>query len=706
MPRDLNRLLSPKSIAVIGGLEAERVVEQCLKFGFEGAIWPVNPKREAMHGIDCFASVAQLPAVPDAAYVAVNRERSIEVVAALSQMGCGGAVCYAAGFAEAESEVQGAINLQHRLLDASGDMPIVGPNCYGVINALTGAALWPDQHGTVRTQSGVAILTQSSNLAISITMQQRGLPIAFVGTMGNQAQTGMSELALGLLQEERITAIGLHIEGIDDVIAFEKVARLARKLEKPIIVLKAGRSEQARAATLTHTASLAGGDAAHDALFRHLAVARVESLDAFLETLKLACCGGALSSGSLISLSCSGGEAALIADAAEGMRARFLPFDHNTNADLKAQLGPIVTIANPLDYNTFIWGDWPAVETVYATAMQADCSLAMLVLDFPRGDTCDTEDWGHALAAWVAATRATGRRTAVVATMAENMPEQVARSLIAQGIAPLCGLQMALAAINACVEIGENWQKPENEPLLSNAIVQTDSQILDEFEAKQALRKFGLVTPKGSVVRLVEPDDSFEVMDVVPGGFDPHQPTLEWLDGDTGLQPPFALKALGIAHKTDVGAVRLNLQSQADVLQTMRDMAHLSGRFLLEEMSAKPDAELIVGVSRDPVVGLVMTVGAGGVLAELLADMVTLLLPTGGAQIREALSRLKINTMLEGWRGAHATDIDALIANIVCIADYATANADTLEELDVNPLFATQFGSVAVDALIVKRKPI
>ena len=159
MTRSLQRMLAPKRLAVIGGREAERVVEQCIKFGFQGAIWPVHPTRDVMYGHDCFRRVDDLPEAPDAAYIAVNRERSVGIVAELSSRGCGGAVCYAAGFAEADAEDDDAASLQSRLLDAAGDMPIIGPNCYGFLNAMDGAALWPDQHGGERVAKGAAVVS-------------------------------------------------------------------------------------------------------------------------------------------------------------------------------------------------------------------------------------------------------------------------------------------------------------------------------------------------------------------------------------------------------------------------------------------------------------------------------------------------------------------------------------------------------------------
>ena len=680
---DLDRLLNPKSLAVIGGKECERVIEQCDKLGFQGEIWPVHPKRDQIRGRPCLRSVEDLPAAPDAAYVAVNRERTIGVVEQLSAIGAGGAVCYAAGFAEADAENAGSGELQRQLIRAAGDMPIIGPNCYGFINAVEKVALWPDQHGALACDEGVAILTQSSNIAINLTMQKRGLPVAYVMTVGNQAQQGLSALGRAMLEDDRVTALGLHIEGLDDVKAFEGLANRSRALGKPIVAIKVGKSEQAQAATMTHTASLSGSDTAHNALFQRLGIARVNSLEEFLETLKLLHVVGPLNGSELLSMSCSGGEASLMADAAEGRAVHYRPYETSEAAAVKEVLGDIVTVANPLDYNTFIWGDWPAMIRMFEAAMAPDFDLSMLVIDFPRDDRCDPFDWDKSTDCFVAAVKQLSANAAVVASMPECMPERVAEHLIKQRIAPLCGLDAAVAAAEAAASIGRVWRDPQPEALLApSAGGPAEIQMLDENASKAELRSAGLVVPKSVVVQ--ENDNVAKAV--------------------SQLEFPLAAKVLGVAHKSDVGGVKLQLKSADEVSLAIKELSPLSDRFLVEEMAVPPLAELIIGVSRDPVVGLMLTIGAGGVLTELLDDTATLLLPATADEISAALKSLKIGRLLDGYRDSDAADIDALIANIVCIANYATRNEETLEELDVNPLFATQFGSVAVDALIVKRK--
>ena len=197
---NLARLLKPRSICVVGGREAARVVEQCRRMEFTGVIYPVHPEREEIEGLPCLKSVDDLPEVPDATFIGVHRDLTIAVVRSLAGSGAGGAVCYASGFSESGEDGR---SLQATLLEAAGDMPIIGPNCYGLINYLDGVPLWPDQHGGRRVERGVAILSQSSNIAITLTMNRRALPIAAVITLGNRVQLDAPAVMDTLLEDGR-----------------------------------------------------------------------------------------------------------------------------------------------------------------------------------------------------------------------------------------------------------------------------------------------------------------------------------------------------------------------------------------------------------------------------------------------------------------------------------------------------------------------
>ena len=455
MMSGIERLLRPTSIAVIGGgAWCSNVIEQCGKIGFAGEIWPVHPSREVVGGLKAFKTLADLPEPPDASFIGINRNSTIEVVRALSAQGAGGAVCFASGFLEAQAETEDGAAKQRELLTAAGDMTILGPNCYGFLNYLDGAALWPDQHGGVSVDRGVAIVTQSSNIAINLTMQDRGLPIAYMVTAGNQAQTGISAISQALLDDDRVTALGLHLEGLDDLRAFEALAAKARALGKPIVALKVGKSEQARSAAVSHTASLSGSDAGADALLRRLGIGKVSSLPALLETLKLLHVVGPLPSNRIASMSCSGGEASLMADTAHGSALCFPPLDPDQKAALRNALGPKVALANPLDYHTYIWGNVDALTKAFSAMMIGDLAMGCVVLDFPRSDRCDASDWEDVIDAVAQTQKASGKPVAILASLKETIPEAVASRLVELGIVPFAGMDEAIAAMEVAAWLG------------------------------------------------------------------------------------------------------------------------------------------------------------------------------------------------------------------------------------------------------------
>jgi acyl-CoA synthetase (NDP forming) len=672
--RDLSRLLRPKSIALFGGTWAANVAAQLRKSGYAGQIWPVNPKRADIHGFPCLASIDDLPTAPDAAFVGVNREASIDIVAELSQMGAGGATCFASGFSESEGE--GGVRLQEQLVEAAGAMPLLGPNCYGLLNYLDNVTLWPDQHGGVRVDRGVAIIAQSSNIAINMTMQARSLPIAYMVAAGNQAQTGVADLGDALLSDDRVTAIGLYLEGFGDIRKLEHFAANARATGRPVVVLKVGRSKKAQAAAVTHTASLSGGAAASTALLRRLGFIEVRSIAGFLETLKLLDAVGPLRGAAICSISCSGGEAGLMADLAEGTRMRFRDFSPAAATALKNELGPIVTIANPLDYHTFIWGDTKRMTRVFATVMSDRFDLCVFVLDLPRADRCDPASYQCAIDAICAARAETGAMVAVLASLPENLSEAAAQDFRAAGIAVLHGMEEGLAAIDAAT--GTARPARDARPLLLAERPIGQAITLTEAGAKRALAKFGLKTP--SFVTGVSPE--------------------RIADASRALAFPVALKALGVAHKSEAGAVVLDIASPEALDCAARRMPATGKGFLAEEMITGGLAEILVGIVRDETGLLVLSIGAGGILAELLRDTASLLLPADREEIEHALTSLRIDRLLSGWRGKPAASRGAVVDAILSICAYAEANAENLLELDVNPLIARAGDAVAVDALI------
>ena len=685
MPTDLSRLLNPRSICAVGGREAERVVEQCRRMGFAGPVYPVHPTRRAMAGLPCFPAVEELPEAPDAAFVAVRRDRTVEVVRALAARGAGGAVCYASGFAESGNA--GAA-LQAALVEAAGEMPILGPNCYGFVNYLDGAPLWPDQHGGLRRDRGVAIVSQSSNLAITLTMNLRAVPIAAVVTLGNRARVGTADALQTLLEDGRITAVGLVVETLEDAPALAAAASKARARRIPLVACKLGRSEEGARLTVSHTASLAGSERSAAAFFRRTGIGRAHSLPALLDALKLLHAGGPLAGRDIASLSCSGGEAALMADSIGGRRLRARPLSGAERERVGATLNDLVTVSNPLDYHTFIWGDTDRLTATFTAMLGCGFDLALLVIDPPRTDRCDDAECHVTIDAFEAALRRTGARGCVLATLPESFPEALAEDLLERGIAPLAGVEEGLEAVEAAADIGEAWTAgrvaAEIEMGGARPVAGGGGRgtVLSEREAKDLLARAGIPVPHGELAR--NPDEAAAAA--------------------ARVGAPVAIKAVGrgLVHKSEKGAVRLGLETPAEIEAAARALLPLGDRLLVERMVGDGVAEVIVGARRDPQVGLVLVVGSGGLLAELAGDRVVLLAPASREEIEAALAGLKVAALVDGFRGRPAGDRAALVDAVLAVQRFALDRADRLIELDVNPLIVRPAGRgvAAVDAVL------
>ncbi len=750
----LGRLLRPGSIAFVGGEAAGRAADQCLALGFEGDMWMVNPRRAPRPDLPTAASVADLPAAVDAAFVGVNRSAAVEVVRDLAAGGAGGAVCHASGFAETGER---GVALQRDLVAAAAGMPVVGPNCYGIVSAVAGAALWPDQQGLSRCERGAALVTQSGNIALNLTMQQRSLDVAYVAALGNQADVGVEEALEALAADEAVTAVGICIEALGDSARFAEAVGRAQARGVPVAALKSGVTPGGGAIAASHTSSLVGDDDAYGALFRRLGVRRVESIPELLDTLAVVTAVGALGGNRLVSLSCSGGEAALVADRARGRDLVFPPFGADHRDRVAATLNEMVAVTNPLDYHTFIWGDRPRLEACFTAVLDGGFDAAVLVLDFPRAGL-DRSRWWPTLSAFGAAAAATGVPGVVAASMAENLPAEARTAAAEAGLAAVGDIDAALSGLEAAAELGracrqgvgparllppapvatgdEPGRQPKPAlattaetaeasqppapaaaamvsvtaeasqpptPAASTRLADSKPRRLDEPEAKALLASVGIAVPAGEVV---EAADAAEAAARI--GF------------------PAVVKTVGLDHKSDVGGVAVNLTSPEAVAEAARRLSGLGpggkvlvesqveerlgghqdhqhrhgGKVLVESHVEGVLAELLVSVRSSHPIGWLLTMGAGGELVEVLNDTACLLLPESPEAVRSALEQLRVWPLLAGFRGRPAAAVDAVIAVTDRLTDLVRDRPELIE-IEVNPLVVTADRAVAVDALAV-----
>ena len=672
--KKLSRLLRPKSVAVVGGAWALAAAQSSLRMKYKGDVWLVNTSRKSAAGLKCHRAISELPRAPDAVFVGVNRKESVRVVGELSEAGCGGAVCFASGFGEADGG-----KLQNELVRAAGDMPVLGPNCYGFINYLDGALLWPDAHGGKREQRGAAIISQSSNIAINLTMHRRGLPLSYVVCAGNQAQTTIADIGYALLEDKRVTAIGMYLEGVGDARAFASFANVARQKNVGVVALKTGRSKQSRLAAAAHTASLSGEAETSSAFLQKCGIAEVQSLPQLMEALKLLHTDAAPKKRALVAFCCSGGEAGLMADAAAKFKIKTPQPSAKAKRGIKKHLGALVRPANPLDYHTFIWGDGAAKEKTFSLAMADGYPINILVLDYPRESSGAGGGWTIAADALCRAAKKVSTPCAVLATLPENINENEARRLMNKGVAPLAGIDDALGAIAALAEVNENNNGAHNWLPLP-ALAAGKGEQTDEANAKLILKNAGLKTPSG--LRAQTPKQTAAA--------------ARKLLRKCGA---VVVKGLGFAHKTENNALRLNVRSANEAEAAAKKMRAPRG-FLVEEMIDGALGEVLLCARRDDVYGATLTLATGGVYVETINDAVTVVLPAAKKEIRAALASLRLPL-----RGKSKPDMNAATNAAFALAKLIIDNDDILE-MEVNPLLLMPGtkGAAAADALATLRK--
>ncbi len=680
----LQRLLRPRSAVFVGGATLEAAIAECQALGFSGQLYTVNPKRPSLAGIPCHRSVAALPKVPDLAFVAVPKEAILATISALAQRGVGAAICNTAGFSEMAGE---GLERQAALIAAASEMPLLGPNCPGMANFADGAVFMMDHFGRHSPGPGIAVISNGGAYLSDLGCQTRGLAVAYLIGLGNQAVVSMAEVFDLLVEDPRVTAINLYFETLGDVAALSRAALKAQARDLPVVAIKGGRSQSGGRAAQSHTASLAGEAAIASALFERLGFVEVETQSEAIETLKMLTATRRPRGRRLGLATSSGSYAVLGADRAEAL-GLVLPPPARSTERLATLLPPFVHPANPLDIATDHDASEEDQRAIYDAFLADDYDMAVQVMCYPPAEGWDQGGWDRATRAFAKAAAARGLPAAFINTLGEALPEQARDRMLSLGMAPLMGLEegaRALANASLYTELRSSLEERETDDIvLPEPLPVPEGTLLSEVEAKARLTAVGLSVPNHRI----------------------------WQDGPApldGLRPPFVLKARApnLLHKSELGAVTLSLPDKASVDAAAAEMrCRLEGRialegFLVEEMVTAARAELLIGIRRLPAVGLALTLASGGVAAELLRDRRTILLPSSRADIEAALRRLQLFPLLDGWRAAPRCDLQAVLDTVESLAALVSTDPEIIE-LEVNPLLVAAEGQgvALVDAVM------
>ena len=672
---DLNKLFRPKKLAIIGGYWADFVYDENIKIGFKGKIWHINPKRRTTKKKKYYKSLADLPSIPDCVYIAVSNDLTIKLMKDVSDIGAGGAVCLASRFSELNTS-EGKEKTK-KLLANSGKTPFLGPNCYGFINYFDRVSVWSDQVAGSQTNKGVAIICQSGTIGNTISFNHRSLPIGYIISLGNQAKIGIEDTIEYALKDKRVTAIGIYAEGFTSINKLIRVLKISKEKKIPIAIVKVGRSKVASETILTHTGSLSGKENIYDALFKRMGVARCETLSELTELLKYFHTHGVISNDQISIMGPSGGDMAMLGDAAETLNLKFGKIKPQIKNDLKKVNHPGVIVSNPFDMQTYNWNDPDNIEKTFKIFFKNNFSSISLMLDFPNMEKCDTDEWDAIVNKFIKVAKKY-KNGSLISSLSDTMPKHIRDKCINNGISPLQGMKEALFTIKKAIEIGSIWK---NESAVKNYKVKRQNKNIktySEFESKKILKKIGIRIPKGIISDKIKlKKDSAKI------GF----PLVAKIHSNT------------IFHKSEHNGVKTNIKNFNELISKTKTFKN---QILLEKMVKDSLIEILIGIKIDDEFGPVIVIGAGGIYTELIRETKTILLPLTKKDIQNELKNMKIGKILFGYRNQDRADIDSLIKTILSLSKFAEKNINKLHEIEINPLIVCKKnkGVFAVDALI------
>ena len=708
-------LLRPRSVAVIGASErlgnGRNAVQNLLEIGFRGEIFPVNPQYERVLGLACYPSLAALPHVPDAIYVAVGANRAVAAIEEAGARGVRAAVVHAGGFAEIGG---GGTALQAELTGAAlaNNIAVCGPNCLGLINVHDRVMLYGASMPKDLIPGSIGAVFQSGSTLLALMNAGRDLHFSYLVSSGNEAVLDCADYFDVLVNDPRTKVIIGFIDGFRQPQRFVNVAQRALAIGKPIILLKPGRSEAGRKAALAHTGALAGSDQVLEAVFRRYGVIRAHDLDELTEFAALF--SGErrpLSRGGIIVTCVSGGEMAVVLDAAADEGVKFPELAPVTASALRQTLPSHIAVANPLDITaTGLYEPDLYRDALVKLAADPSCGVLAISQDFPGAmGTVQAERYCTAARAFVSAANAVDKPVVVFSNLSGETDREV-RSILAEGRVPfLLGTRESVKAINRFMRFGAAESAAIGKAQLAKSAIAIDADSLtkarktlreaggplSEQESKAIVASFGLRVPREMVVTSAgEASAAAERL---------------------GYPVVLKIASSDIPHKTEAGGVRAGLTTSEAVAAAWTEImasarafapdARIAGVSVQEQIIG--GTELILGGVRDAQFGPVILLGFGGILVEVLRDTVLDLSPVGHSQASEMVNSLRGAALLKGARGRPPADVSALTEALVRVSHMAAALGEDLQELDINPLILLPQGQgvVAADVLVIPRGP-
>ena len=686
----LDPLLAPESIAFVGASlrpksSGNDMIRGPVFEGFQGALYPVNPKYEQIEGLQCYASLDELPETVDHVVLAVSNQRLEASLQQAIEHGARAVTIFASCYLENDSTP----NLKQRLttLAHEANIPLCGGNGMGFANPVARlqiAAFPTAQH---RMQPGhIAWIAQSGSVFGALTYNDPRLKFNLCVSSGNEMVTTCVDYMDWALAQSSTRVIGMFLESVRDPVGFQNALQTAAQKHIPVVIIKTGRTDASVAMALTHTGAVAGRDSAYNALFDKYGIIRVSNLDEMAAVLLAFSQPRRAAAGGLVSIHDSGGECEMLLDCAADIDVPIAGISDATRNTLRKNLDPGLEPVNPLD----AWGTGRNALTIFENCLNAlmqdeDAAVGLVVSDLRDGH------WHHEN--MVAVARAAHEKTdkpVFIATNYSNLLDnEISLPLTKHGIPVIDGTHEALTAVKALMMHRDFLQRPDESPVSGQSEFDSskwrkklsENTQLDEQQSLALLMDYGISV----VAHRVVSDSNAAVSAVKETGF------------------PIVMKTAvtGIGHKTDVGGVKLNIQNERELINAYAELNKCFGSDVMLMPMLSGGVEIGLGVVNDAQFGPVAVVSAGGILIELLDDRAFALAPCGIHTVNRMLDKLKMSHLLDGVRGDAPLDRRALVNTIVMLSAMTHELRDCLAEIDINPVIVMPEGCFAVDALVV-----
>jgi acyl-CoA synthetase (NDP forming) len=708
--KKVKALTEPRNAVLVGandrpGSWAWRVLRNLKQYEFPRPLYLVNPRRTEIGGDRCYPDFKSLPEPPDHLVVLVPAPGVPEVLRSGAAAGARSATVFSSGFGEAYNTDAAPLGRELKAVIAETGLAVSGPNCMGNICAKTRLVTLSEDRPLLLREGPIALVGQSGGMMIFLNaaLEERGMNAEYLITSGNEAGLGIPDYIAFFSDQPELKVIIVYIEAIADIEKFKAACRMARAAGKAIVAVKLGQSESGRNAAMAHTASLAGSIEAFDAVAADLGIVRADTLDDAVEMSELLVHTGAPGGRRLGAITLSGAFRGLLYDAAERNGLQFPKLADATLAKLNAILGVGSLVSNPIDGGFGVLSSDDNYKASIA-ALQADPNIDMILIqeNLPREPGSDrAERYIHTVEAIVAGG---APKPIAIITPVSHSQSDYSRALRAKvpHVSFLLEVNKSLRAIASVARRDElerlagSSAKAASTPAETAAaarvrtLAKTGAAALDEVESKALIRAYGIPTPKEVAVQ--SPDDAVKAARQI--GY------------------PVVLKAVAakLLHKSDAGAVALHLADDKAVRAAYERIAGNVRRAGIETLDAMlvcqqigGGLELVLGLNRDPEMGLVVMAGSGGVLLELTKDVAFAAPPLTPEKARAIIERTHAARLLRGYRSSPALDADAVIDALLALGRIAEDLADVVQSIDINPFVVLPRGGFALDALVVPR---